>query len=42
MPKRIKHQKRSKDVNQLAHHLVELSTQEEPTLLGPWGQNWKK
>jgi hypothetical protein len=33
MPKRIKHQKRPKDVNQLAHHLVELSTQEEPTLL---------
>jgi hypothetical protein len=33
MPKRIKHQRRPKDVNQLAHHLVELSTQEEPTVL---------
>lgn len=28
MPKRIKHTKRPKDVNQLAHRLVELSTAE--------------
>jgi hypothetical protein len=28
MPKRIKHGKRVTDVNQLAHRLVELSTQE--------------
>jgi hypothetical protein len=31
MPKRIKQPKRPKDVNQLAHHLGELSTQEPIT-----------
>jgi hypothetical protein len=31
MPKRIKHSKRPRDVNQIAHHLVEQSTaQPEP------------
>jgi len=29
MPKRNKHTKRPKDVNQLAHHLVRLSTEQE-------------
>lgn len=32
MPKRNKHDKRPKDVNQLAHHLVDLSTAEQGSM----------
>lgn len=35
MPKRIKQKKRPTDVNQLAHHLVTVSTQEVPENIVP-------
>ena len=35
MPKRIKHDKRPTDVNELAHHLVKLSTRDEESSIEP-------
>jgi hypothetical protein len=35
MPKRIKHKKRPSDVNELAHRLVELSTQDNDDDMQP-------
>jgi hypothetical protein len=35
MPKRIKQEKRPADVNELAHHLVEVSTRENGDTLPP-------
>jgi len=35
MPKRIKQEKRPSDVNQLAHHLVALSTEESQDVVVP-------
>ncbi len=35
MPKRIKQPKRPRDVNQLAHHLVSVSTQEDSETIQP-------
>lgn len=35
MPKRIKQEKRPTDVNQLAHHLVSVSTQENGGSIAP-------
>jgi hypothetical protein len=35
MPKRISNPKRPRDINQMAHQLVELSTSQRPDLLEP-------
>jgi len=35
MPKRIKQERRPKDINELAHHLVELSTAEDGRISPP-------
>jgi hypothetical protein len=35
MPKRIKQEKRPKDVNELANHLVHLSTSEDGSVISP-------